>query len=52
MNEDSLGREFLGDLIFGAAENERREAGTEEVAAFVVVFFLDGVLVELAEAVE
>ena len=52
MNEDGFGREFFGDLIFGAAKNERGEAGAEEIAALVVVFFFDGSLVELAESVE
>lgn len=52
MNEDGFGREFLGDLIFVTAKNEGGEAGAEEIAAFVVFFFLDGSLVELAESVE
>ena len=52
VNEDGFGREFFGDLIFGAAKNERGEAGAEEIAAFVVLFFFDGSLVELAESVK
>ena len=52
VNEDGFGREFFGDLIFGAAKNERGEAGAEEIAAFVVLFFFDGSLVELAETVK
>ena len=52
MNEDGFGRKFLGDLVFGASENERSKTGAKKVAAFVVLFFFDGVLVERAEAVE
>lgn len=52
VDEDGFGREFLGYLVFGAPENERGEPRAEEISAFVVLFFFDGSLVELAEAVE
>ena len=52
VDEDGFGWEFLGDLVFGAAEDERGEPGAEEIAAFVVLFFFDGVLVVPAKAFE
>ncbi len=52
VDEDGFWRKLGGDLVLRAAEDEGPEAGAEEVAAFVVVFFFNRVLVVFAEALE
>ena len=52
MDEDCFRWELGGNLVFGAAQDEWTKTSTEELTAFIIIIFFNGVLLVPAKAFE